>query len=263
MISHTLQNVLMGATAVLAIIAGIFAVILIEAFFKKKIEERTTYLREVGEQQKQFMIEISHGLQTPLTILKSEVESLKERLPLEKLGKLEKSVDQISNFIYDFLNLAQLETLQKEFDKKSVNLSLLLSNLTEYFGVLAEERGILVETTIEPNVVISGQKDKLEELMTNLLSNAVRYMRERGEKKIFISLSKGTDAVELLIKDTGIGIGPEDLPYIFDKFYRVKNPRIKGIGLGLAICKKIVEKHNGSIEISSELGKGTAFIIRF
>ena len=162
------------------------------------------------------------------------------------------------------LILAQLETTQEDFTKEQVAFSDLLNDLVEYIEVLARDKSIILVSDIESGIVISGDKDKLTELVTNLVSNAIKYIS--NERKVSISLRKRDASIELVIEDTGIGIRKEDLPYIFDRFYRVKDPRhleVKGTGLGLAISKKIVERHNGVIEVESEFGKGTKFTIIF
>lgn len=247
-----------------AVIFGISTAWLVEKYFRKKVEEKTSHLRLLWEQQKQIIADISHGLQTPLTIIKSELNSIKKQSQFaDDLDNLEKSVDSISKFIYDFLHLAKLETATEDFNKSPVYLSVILTDLSEYFEILAKENNISLMTEIQPNIVIPGNHKKIEELITNLMSNAVKYTYGKPDKKIWIKLAKVGDKVRLSIRDNGIGIGEEDLPHIFERFYRVKSSATKGTGLGLAICKKIVEKHNGSIEVSSELGKGTEFVIIF
>lgn len=249
---------------VLSLVAGALAIPIIERYFRRRVEEKTAHIKEMWQEQKRMMVDISHGLQTPLTVLKSELEALKNKSKSENLSVLDKSVDDMSKFIYDFLNLSRLETAQENFAKEPVNLSLLLSELAEYLNVLAEEKDISLSTKIEPNIFVIGEKGRLGELITNLLSNSVKYMSKDRERKIEIALKKNNGSVKLSVSDTGIGISSEDLPNIFERFYRVKNlVGAKGMGLGLAICKKIVEKHNGTIDVASELGKGTTFTVRF
>lgn len=251
-------------SAGLSVVVGIISVFLIEIYSKKRVEEKTSHLKELREKEKQIMVDISHGLQTPLTILKSELESLRHHVKLPSLSALDKSVDDISKFIYDFLNLSKLETAQANFIWEKVNLSRLLSDTSEYFSTLAEAKHINVVVNIQPDIFVTGDKNRLEELVTNLLSNSVKYMHNGGEKKIVIALNKNRGPIELSVSDTGIGISSEDLPHIFDRFYRAKNgDDIHGTGLGLAICKTIAERHNGTITVESSPGFGTAFIVKF
>jgi signal transduction histidine kinase len=185
--------------------------------------------------------------------------------PNEKINVFEKSIDRISEFIYNLLKLAKLETSEGDFKKDKINLSKTLNELIEYFSVLAQEQNINIKSRIEPGTIIMGQKDKLEELVTNLVSNSFKYMPESGKREVVIKLIKAGGKARLIIEDTGIGISKKDLPNIFKRFYRIKkdNHNIQGTGLGLAICKKIIEKHNGIIKAESEPGKGAKFTINF
>jgi len=235
------------------------------AKLEEKVRQRTEKIQKLQEEQRQMMIDISHGLQTPLTIIKGEAEFLQGRLPNDaNVKNFEKSIDQISGFIYSMLNLARLETTEEDFRKDKINLSELLEEMTESFDVLVQEKGIKIIKNIEPGVIILGKKDKLEEMMNNLVSNSVKYID--NEKKITITLQKNKDDAALIIEDTGIGIKKEHLEKIFNRFYRVKDGRhsgIQGTGIGLAIVKKIVEKHGGTIRADSEEGKWTRMMVEF
>lgn len=236
---------------------------------EKRVKERTAELQELQEGQKRMMIDISHALQTPLTVVKGELDILKKQVPVSKdLEVFEKSVDDVSHLTYDLLKLARLETSQEDFKKEVFDISRVLSNLVEYFTTLAENQGVAVASSIEPGIKMAGQKTQLEELVTNLLANALKYMPDKKEKKIKIDLRRERDVgtVKLVVKDTGAGISKEDLPHIFEAFYRTGKKDgfgAGGTGLGLAICKVIVEKHGGKIEVASELGGWTKFTVTF
>lgn len=232
---------------------------------ERQVEERTKKIQKLQEEQKLMMLEISHGLQTPLTIIKGEAELLGRRAPgNESMSRFEKSIEQVSKFIYDMLKLARLETMEEDFKKSKIDLSELLNGLIEYFDVLIKEKNIKIKSNIDPEIFIMGQKSKLEEMIINLVSNSIKYID--NERNIFINLKKIGDKAELSIEDTGIGINRESLPYLFTKFYRVKDERhrnIKGTGLGLVIVKKIAEKHDATVFIESLEGVGTKIIISF
>lgn len=231
---------------------------------EEKVKKRTFQIQKLQEEQKQMMIDISHGLQNPLTVMKNEMYHLKDSASdIHNFNVCEKSIDEISKFIYDLLKLAKLESDTESFKKESINLSALFDELIEYFDVIATEKNITIIKNIQNNVTIYGNGEKIEELITNLISNAIKYIA--NERKITITLQKIDAVIEIKIKDTGIGISKNDLPNIFNRFYRTENSAdgIKGTGLGLAICKKIVEKHNGTITAQSELNKGTTFTITF
>ncbi len=237
---------------------------------EKKVEQRTAKIKGLQEEQKQIMLEVSHGLQTPLTIVKGELELLKkQKVDTEILATFEKSIDKISKFIYDMLRLSRLETLNKEnnFIKQKINFSELLLEMVEYFQIVFDEKGIVLKSDIEPNLYILGDKEKIEEMVSNLVGNAQKYIDKKKKKHfILVSLHKKNNEAVLIIEDNGIGIKKEDLPNLFKKFFRAKDKEhsgIKGTGLGLVICRKIAELHNVKIQVESEFGQGTKFILNF
>jgi signal transduction histidine kinase len=228
---------------------------------EQKVKERTREIEQIQEDQKQMMVDISHNLQTPLTVVKDELGLLKKTLPDDKnLKTFERSIDSVSRFIANLLKLAKLEYGSDTLDMRPVDLSALLVELVEYFEVPASEDGITLTGDIEEGVNINGDREKLEELVTNLVSNAVKYAAK--QKQIRIMLKRAGDQAELAVADTGIGIAPDELENIFKRFYRVRHETERGSGLGLAIAKRIVEMHHGTIEVESEVGKGTMFTIR-
>ncbi|MEK7075724.1 MAG: ATP-binding protein [Patescibacteria group bacterium] len=230
---------------------------------EQRVEERTFRIQQLQQEQKNFMNDISHSLQTPLTVIKGELDFLKMRSkPIKELGKFEKSVDEISRLIYNLFKLAKIEMQDMDFKKERVNLSALLEDIIEYLDVLCKTNDIKIIKNIQPDVFVLGNIEALETLVTNLTSNAIKYIANK--KIITITLQK-TDHVILSIKDTGIGIEKEDLKYIFNRFYRAGTTKseISGTGLGLAICKKIAENHGGNISVESVPKKETTFTIKF
>lgn len=232
-----------------------------------RVAQRTAQLTALQETQHQMMVDVSHHLQTPLTILKSQLGSLRAQVSSHKtIDMVEKNIDDISSMLYNLLHLAELETSPESFLKDNVDLSKLLQDTLEYVTILTEEKNIKLEGTIEPDIHVIGRKDKLEEMITNLISNSIKYMRPRGTKKIFASLARDEQKryAVFTLSDTGMGIPPEDMPHIFNRFYKAQGDmqtHAKGTGLGLSIVKKIVEKHNGAIEAKSIANKGTVFTI--
>lgn len=230
------------------------------------MRERTAEITALREEEKQMMIDISHGLQTPLTIVKSELGFLRKRDKKNKhLKTSERLIDEISRLIYDLLNLARLEMSDTAPPQEEVDLSSLVQEMIEYFEVLAREKDIAIASRIDQEIRIRGSKNQLKELVTNLVSNAFKYVIGKKERKITIALRRLGNRVELTVTDTGGGFPPEDLSKIFNRFYRGSNntaEETKGTGLGLAIAKKIVEKHEGTIEVTTIAGKGATFTIR-
>jgi len=213
-----------------------------------KVKKRTAKIEGLQKEQKQMMQEISHGLQTPLTILKGELSFLnKEVKDSSKIKSLERSIDRVSAFVYDMLRLAKFEAQQsKDFKKNKLNLSSLLEELVESFEIITLDKKIKINHRIEANIFVMGDKNELEELVSNLTSNSVKYMGSGKVREISISLLKKKDKIELSVADTGAGISEKDLPAIFTRFHRIGDDAHagkKGTGLGLAICKQIVERH--------------------
>lgn len=235
---------------------------------EKKVEERTEKVRNLQKDQERIIMEISHELQTPLSIMKLELNLMKGKVPDKELAKLERSIDGASKLVYDFMHLIHLEAQESSQIKSELfNLSDLISELVEYFEVLAQEKDISISSNIKEDIFVLGDARKLEEAITNILSNAIKYMPEKGskhERSVLVALSKKGSKAQISIKDTGEGIHKEDLPHVFERFYRKKSAsalKTRGIGLGLAIAKKIVEKHKGNIAVESKLHKGTVFTI--
>jgi two-component system phosphate regulon sensor histidine kinase PhoR len=149
-------------------------------------------------------------------------------------------------------------------DTTHLNLSSLLTQVILFFEQEAHEKGITLSGTISSDIFVTGIKEELEEMFSNLISNSIKYMRKDGPRGISITLSADKEKATITLSDDGIGIKEENLPNLFKKFYRVKEAETKGIqgtGLGLVICKKIIDKHNGTLHIESVFGEGSTFII--
>jgi signal transduction histidine kinase len=162
----------------------------------------------------------------------------------------------------DLLALSLLEgTLERE-ENIRVSLSCLLEEITEEMNIITADQGISITSTIVPDIFIKGNKKRLSEVVMNLANNSVKYMGTSEHRELSFILSKNNDVAQVVIADTGMGIPSEDLPHIFERFYRscdISNAGIRGTGLGLSIVKQIVERHGGSITAESTLGIGSSF----
>ncbi len=226
------------------------------------VEERTKELKRLQEDQKQAMIDISHNLQTPLTIIQGELEFFGDNAETEKVQTIKKSLTRVSSFIRQLLHLSKLSHSAYEVDMHPVNLTSLVREQVEYFEVMAREQGVTISLLTSWKVIVLGNKRLLEELLTNLVANAIKYRRTTVESKVIISLVETETNVGIVIEDNGIGIPTEDATEIFSRFYRgSRRSNTSGTGLGLAICKGIVDKHNGTISVTSTLGEKTVFVI--
>jgi signal transduction histidine kinase len=235
---------------------------------EEKVNERTKSLAELQQHQRELFDDISHALQTPLTVLKSAMELLKVRQESEEARPIESmvhSVDDLSGLVRDLLELARIDAMPAEERSASIDISSLASNVIEYVEIICQQQRIRIKTPIEPDILMTGNEKQLSEMITNLLSNAVRYTGSCLVREITISVQPVAEQVEIVISDTGIGISEDQLPHIFDRFYRARNRNsdATGYGLGLTIVKRIVDRHGGTIRAESELGKGTSFILLF
>jgi signal transduction histidine kinase len=231
---------------------------------EQKVEERTQEIKNIQRDQESLMLEISHGLQTPLTVMKGELFFLrKQGADQEKIEVLDTSIDRISAFIYRLLNISQLESsLGKE--QRELSLSSTLTSLLGFFQEEALRKNIILSGKIDNNITILGNEDEITELFSNLISNSIKYIGQKSEKTIAVEATIHDTVTVVTIKDSGIGMEALEVKKLFQKFSRIKNEytkNIPGTGLGLAICKKIVEIHKGTIAVTSNLGEGTSIAI--
>ncbi len=231
---------------------------------EKKVEDRTTEIKNIQKEKETLMSEISHGLQTPLTIMKGELFFLrKQGYDTPRIDTIDASIDRISTFIYRLLSLSRVES-GSNTPRTRLDISTMLCDLVSFFTVTAKRENITITDDIVNAVFIEGNKEEIDELISNILSNAIKYMGNKKERHISVSLKKQDGSAHITISDTGIGMKEENLSHLFQTFYRIKDEEtknIKGTGLGLAICKKITDKHGGSIHVTSEYGQGTEFIV--
>jgi signal transduction histidine kinase len=232
---------------------------------EKKVKQRTLELQAAYEGQQTMISNIAHGLQTPLTIISNEIDTLKESQTLQKNSwVLERSLASISTFIYDLLHLAQLESRTEVLELELFDLSDLLSEVTTYTGLMAAEKDISIHPNVTDDTWIKGDPKRIEEVLIILISNAIKYMRSSNHQRIDLGLHTTADYIIITVSDSGIGIPATMLSKIFDRFYRVKDTQSKdvpGSGLGLAIARTIIQKHQGTIAVSSTPGVGTTFTI--
>jgi heavy metal sensor kinase len=224
-------------------------------------------LETAFNRQRQFTADASHELRTPLSIVQAE-----STLALHKKRTKEdykKSLDLISQeagymsaVIGRLLYLARIDAGQEHIRFEKINLKELLTDVSTHVEVLAYEKNIEFKLAPLEDIIIEGDRIKLEQLFLNLLENAVSYTGIGG--RISASIVREDNKAVIAIKDTGIGISAEHIPHLFERFYRVDKARSRadgGVGLGLAICKHIVELHNGNIRIESEINRGSTFYI--
>lgn len=226
-----------------------------------------TRLEAAFAQQTQFTADASHELRTPLAVLISEAQTAlaRERTSAEYRETVEACLDtaqQMRRLTESLLELVRFDAGQTPIEHGHFDLSETTRTCAELIHPLAAERGIKIECDLAPAQAV-GDADRISQVIRNLLSNAIQYNKAQGE--IRVSTRTENDATVLTVADTGTGIAPEDLPHIFERFYRADKSRARAngrFGLGLAICKAIVDAHGGSIEVSSQPDAGTTFTVR-
>ena len=229
----------------------------------------TARLNQSFEQTRRFSTDVSHELRTPLTAIRGQLEvalftaETSEQYRDAMVNALE-DVEKLSNIVRALLLLSQAESGQLALQKEPLNLSESARNLVEQFQIPAEEKGLTLSADVTRDVIISADHTQIERLMSNLLSNAIKYTPTGGQVKVRVGPAEAIGWVQLVVEDSGLGIPAENLPHIFDRFYRVRNASAAaapGLGLGLSFVSWIVDVHGGRIEVASTVGEGTRFTV--
>jgi signal transduction histidine kinase len=218
-----------------------------------------------------FTADASHELKTPLMVLRAGVERTltNPNTPPENLEALDVSlaeINRMSELVENLLMLARADEGRAPLVVTECDLRDLLAEAADTAGILAEDKGITVTTSIpEKPVRLPVDRARFSQMLLNLVTNAIKYTPEAGE--VLLELIDAGEDVTILVRDTGIGIAPGDLPHIFDRFWRSDPARSRvgqptGTGLGLAITKWIAEAHGGEITVQSRPGRGTTFTVR-
>jgi signal transduction histidine kinase len=220
-------------------------------------------------QLQQFTADASHELRSPLTAIKTSIEVMQshpERIhpaDVKKVAAIASASDQLTHLVEDLLLLARMDmpTIQPVWE--SVSLPELLTELCDRFEIQAEEREIVLKADLQSQVDVLGDRSQLVRLFSNLLQNALQYTAAGG--KITLTLARKEQVALITVEDNGIGIAPEDIPFVFDRFWRAdqaRSHRQGGLGMGLAIAQSIAQTHSGDIAVSSQMGRGTCFRVR-
>jgi heavy metal sensor kinase len=222
-------------------------------------------LKASFEQIRQFSTDVSHELRTPLTAIQGQLEvalftATRPEQLREAIENALQDVERLTNLVRALLLLSQSESGQIPMNKTVVDLGYLMAEIVEQFQIPAEAQDIQLVWAGSGPVLCEADQTQLERVITNLLSNALKYTPSGGRIKARAE-TNGT-SVKLIVEDSGVGIPADHLPYIFDRFYRVPDPNPeKGLGLGLSFVSSIVKAHGGEIQVTSEVGKGSRFEI--
>ena len=225
-------------------------------------------LEKAFDSQQQFIADASHELKTPITILRSHWEKLaaEKDIPYNHRIRIQSDVDELARLSALINNLLILSSPKNKMFMDEISLvdfSKLANSLYDDILVLAENKKLQIQVSIANNIRVKGDKARMYQLLLNLVDNAIKYTPQ--SEWIKIELHQNSSWAEFIIEDNGIGIPANNIPYVFERFYRVDKSRSRktgGYGLGLAVCKTIVEAHNGSISIKSGKNRGTKVIVK-
>jgi heavy metal sensor kinase len=221
-------------------------------------------LEQLFTSQQRFLADVSHELRTPLTVIKGNVDLMRrmKQIDDESLTSIDQEAGRLTRLVGGLLLLAQAESGKLSLSMRPVQLDALLVEVFQEMRVLAGSK-VHVHLKEIDQLQVNGDRDRLKQVLLNLVSNAIQYTPQDGD--VFVSLARAGDQARLTVRDTGPGIPAEDLPHIFERFYRAEKSRTRsrasGFGLGLSIAHWIVEHHGGRIEVESKDGKGTMFVI--
>jgi signal transduction histidine kinase len=246
-----------------------------DADLRAAVAERTAELNQAVvrldvafEKMRRFNADASHELRTPLTIVRGEAEvALRSPRPAPEYERVLRSIleetEHMGHLIDGLLTLARADSGELKLEARPISLHELLSDLYQQAQVLAREKGIRVAFDCPPSLQAHGDELRLRQLFLNLLDNAVKYTGPGG--RVWLEAWEEAGQPVVRVRDTGIGIAPGDVPHLFDRFFRVDKARGReagGSGLGLSICKWIVDAHGGTISVESQPGGGTSFGVR-
>lgn len=262
---------------------SVYSAVVTPLYDQNAVRGAVAVLRDVTEEERlekmrtDFVANVSHELRTPLSMLQGYSEAL-----LDGIAGSEEERNELVKVIYDeslrmgrlvnnLLDLTRMETGQFEMRYEPVDVRKLCSRVLRKFAVMCQQNGVELGYDLgdpkEPLVIASGDEDRLEQVLTNLLDNALRHTPAGRSIELNAGsvMKEGRRWIRIVIRDEGTGIPPEDLPYIFERFYKADKARTRGrsggTGLGLAIVKNLVDAHHGKILADSTPGKGTTFSI--
>ncbi len=212
-----------------------------------------------------FSADAAHELRTPLSIVRGELElvATAKGLPADiqvAVGNILEETTRLSHIIDSLINLSRIDAIWGKRAHSLIDLRALAAETIEHMQLLAEEKGIVLNGPDGLPVMVAGDRDRLKQVLVNLLDNAIKYTETRGH--VTVTVGAMANLAALTVTDTGIGIAPEQQQHIFDRFYRVAADRGEtGAGLGLSIVRSICNAHGGSVTVMSVLGAGSSFCV--
>lgn len=234
-----------------------------------RVSERAKEMEALHENQRRLLLDLSHNLQTPLTVLKTQIERLERNLLHDgQAAGLGQSVDALTRFINELMALANLDHSLAREERRTFSLSALMADVCDEIGVITGTSGILFQSAVASDVAFYGNEKRLREAVMNLACNAVKYMGDGPVRRIRLSLEieEMRGRILIAVTDTGRGIPESELPHVFERFYRGSARTygsVPGTGLGLSIVERITKEHGGAVTVESTIGTGSAFTLAF
>lgn len=224
-------------------------------------------LERLKNDRNEFLASISHELRTPLTYIKGYADiiskqDITDEDRKEYLDIIREETEHLTVLVKNLFDLAKMDENKFVINRKSVSLRQLIQTIEERIAPVMEEKNITLSTSCQVNIIGNIDPDRIQQVLLNILDNARKHTPDG--KSISLEVTQNDREITIAISDEGEGIPKEELPYLFERLYRVEKSRSResgGTGLGLAIAKEIIESHGGTIEIESELGKGTRVIV--
>ncbi len=224
-----------------------------------------TELKNLQTMRRELIGNVSHDLRTPLAGIKAMVETLQDSAIEDKhaaqdfLTRIDGEVDRLTQMVTELTELSHIETGKAELRRVPTNLNQLIEEVTAQMNPLAESKNVTISTQLGQDLpIVKIDRDRIRQTFINLVHNAVKFNHPGG--KITISTGHNNESLIVNVADTGMGISAEDLPHVFERFYKADKARSQtGSGLGLAIAKHTIQAHGGSISVKSEEGKGSTF----
>ena len=244
------------------------------SILKSEIYKTTIMLKEAAEnsnkeklQLKEALSDISHQLKTPLTSILIILDNLIDDPNMEKdvredfIRDIKMEMTNISFFVQSILKLSKLDTNTVDFIEEKVYIKDIIDEVTKKLSILCDLRNIEIVTLIKEDVQINCDFKWQVEAFLNIVKNCIEH--SKNDSNIFIEVDENNAYSQVTIEDMGVGIDEDDLPHIFEKFYKWKNSDNESSGIGLSLSKSIIEKSHGYIDVESKVGKGTKFIIKY
>jgi signal transduction histidine kinase len=240
-----------------------------ERSLRKELDEQNEQLREMDRMKDQFVSSVSHELRTPLTSIVGYIELLLDEEEFDNLddeqrqflGIVDRNCHRLTRLVDDILFIARVDAGRLSLELQSVDLAELASMAVESARPFAGRKNQTLKLEAEPDLpALQADPTRMNQLIDNLISNAIKYTPEGGTATVVVARSDG--AIHVEVRDTGVGIPPDELEKLFVRFFRASTSGVaQGTGLGLSIVKSIVEAHRGTIDVRSEVGEGTTFLV--